>query len=388
MFVKITSQMRIYYLCLFLFLFSCKSDTIDSSQTGEEEYFEDYVSPSNKWGYIDPSGNIVIEKKFDDLRPFKNGLARANLNGKWGFIDKTGSAIIAHEYRGTYPFKEDLARIQNFEKEYGFIDKSGKMIIPDTFDLVFDFNSGRARAKKDGIYGYIDTKGKWVIDAKFKKCSNFENGVARVYQYGKVGVINEEGQFEIPFEDGNEKMWASEGSYIRAKKNGKYRFYDLQTNKVVLDGLTNAIDFKDDLTAIQEKEGMWSIVDKEFNQLFEVSADKVKYAGNEKWIVIKEKKYSLYDMSGKLMTSEPYDMIYEFNDGYAPFEKYGKWGYLNEEGSVIKDPVLPLAWEFNEGFARVIHKGYIGYINKEMKLAFDEGFIDAHNFSEGLAHVQ
>ena len=43
-----------------------------------------------KWGFIDADGNIVIQPRFKDCRPFSEGLALVNEEGMVYFIDKTG----------------------------------------------------------------------------------------------------------------------------------------------------------------------------------------------------------------------------------------------------------------------------------------------------------
>lgn len=47
-----------------------------------------------KWGYVNTSGEVVIEPAYDDARSFSNGLAAVYKDGKWGFIDKDNSVII------------------------------------------------------------------------------------------------------------------------------------------------------------------------------------------------------------------------------------------------------------------------------------------------------
>ncbi|HED6687678.1 TPA: WG repeat-containing protein, partial [Campylobacter coli] len=37
---------------------------------------------------------IVIEPKFDSIGSFREGLAKVGLNGKYGFIDKSGEFVI------------------------------------------------------------------------------------------------------------------------------------------------------------------------------------------------------------------------------------------------------------------------------------------------------
>lgn len=45
------------------------------------------------WGYIDKTGKIVIEARFDEADTFEGGLARVKVNGKWGYIDDRGQYV-------------------------------------------------------------------------------------------------------------------------------------------------------------------------------------------------------------------------------------------------------------------------------------------------------
>lgn len=56
------------------------------------------VKLNGKWGFIDKSGKIVIESKFDSGGHFSEGLAGVGLNGKWGFIDKNGEFVIEPKF--------------------------------------------------------------------------------------------------------------------------------------------------------------------------------------------------------------------------------------------------------------------------------------------------
>ncbi len=49
---------------------------------------------NGKWGFVNTSGEIVIEPKFDKAKSFSNGLAAVCTNDKWGFIDDSGSIVI------------------------------------------------------------------------------------------------------------------------------------------------------------------------------------------------------------------------------------------------------------------------------------------------------
>ena len=51
------------------------------------------MNDEGKWGYINPSGQIVIECKWDQVFPFSNGLARVYLDDKMALIDHFGTAV-------------------------------------------------------------------------------------------------------------------------------------------------------------------------------------------------------------------------------------------------------------------------------------------------------
>jgi len=52
------------------------------------------IEQNGKWGFIDKTGKIVIEPKFDNIaRDFSEGLALFNLGSKYGYIDKTGKYV-------------------------------------------------------------------------------------------------------------------------------------------------------------------------------------------------------------------------------------------------------------------------------------------------------
>ena len=46
------------------------------------------VNTGNRVGYFtDSKGNIIIDKQFDGVSSFSNGLAKVKQNGKWGFVN-------------------------------------------------------------------------------------------------------------------------------------------------------------------------------------------------------------------------------------------------------------------------------------------------------------
>lgn len=49
---------------------------------------------NDKWGFVDSTGKVVVEAKFDNAKSFSNGLAAICQSEKWGFADKDGTVVI------------------------------------------------------------------------------------------------------------------------------------------------------------------------------------------------------------------------------------------------------------------------------------------------------
>jgi len=105
-----------------------------------------------KKGYIDKNGNMVIEPVFHDCEPFSEGLALVEIKDDsgerfYGYIDKTGNFVIEPKFANARSFSEGLALVREYDKGYGFIDKTGNYVIEPEEDVEY----GRFH-KVDGVY--------------------------------------------------------------------------------------------------------------------------------------------------------------------------------------------------------------------------------------------
>ena len=117
---------------------------------------EDYEESAVKWGYINKSGELVIQPEYDDARNFSEGFAVVRIKGRWGFIDQSGEEVIPVKYKSAWAFSDGLARVQTFEDKMGFIDKTGQWKISADYEEVMDFKENRSRIRKENRFGYID----------------------------------------------------------------------------------------------------------------------------------------------------------------------------------------------------------------------------------------
>lgn len=78
----------------------------------------------------------------------------------------------------------------------------------------------------------------------------------------------------------------------------------------------------------------------------------------------------------------------EFVEGYAVVRVDDKFGYINERGKYLAEPVYDMAYDFSEGFARVKRDKRYGYIDKTGKIAISLQYDDAADFKRGTAVVK
>lgn len=56
------------------------------------------VKIGDKWGFVNVSGEVVIEPQYDAAHSFINGFAAVCKNGKWGYIDSNNNVCIEFEF--------------------------------------------------------------------------------------------------------------------------------------------------------------------------------------------------------------------------------------------------------------------------------------------------
>jgi hypothetical protein len=133
-------------------------------------------------GYVDRTGNLVIELKFEDAGSFRDGMAVVRVGEKWGYIDNTGKFVIQPRFDSAKSFQDGMAAVRIGGK-WGYIDKTGKMLI-EPFDAPFGIHSiseGLVAVRIGEKWGYIDKTGKFVIEPKFEAVMSFSEGLALVW---------------------------------------------------------------------------------------------------------------------------------------------------------------------------------------------------------------
>lgn len=335
------------------------------AQRESDNWFPVYVD--GKAGYIDRTGKVVLEPKYDGASYFSEGLARVSLGRdtiitegfNQGFIDETGKVVIQPKWDVVSHFSEGLAAVgfdQTKQKieikgrvisytsashtwyRWGFIDRNGNVVVENKFSDVSEFRNGIAAANIDPYepkYGFIDQKGDWVIQPQFEHASQFSEGLALIFTNGRYGYVDRTGKI-----------------VIRPK-------------------FTQARDFSEGLACVK------------------IGGDVIRPIGMS--VSKKRARYAFIDKTGREVIKLKNSSCRSFVEGLASFERFGAYGegFIDKTGKVVIPPNgMGGQSDFSDGLKFVIrHEGKLGYIDRTGRLVLDLPYGKLDDFYRGLASV-
>ncbi|MBQ2830318.1 MAG: WG repeat-containing protein, partial [Oscillospiraceae bacterium] len=152
----------------------------------EYDYAEDFSEglarvavgeyPDRKYGLINTRGETVLPIEYDYVTEFYGGLALVEKEGKCGFINTSGNLVIDCKYEDVLNY--DYTWFYDEYDEYG----------PEYYDFSL------ARVVEEGLVGLIDRDGKPVIPCEYKNIG-YDGGLAvTTNASGKLGFFNKDGE--------------------------------------------------------------------------------------------------------------------------------------------------------------------------------------------------
>ena len=145
------------------------------------------VKNGSEYAFLNHDGERLIELGKRSATDFSEGLCVVrDTSDKYGYIDTLGHMVIPARYVVAGSFSEGRAYVQlKYGEKFGFIDRSGELVIPLAYDNIKAFHNGRAAVEiraSDGTarQGYIDRQGKLVIPTVYWSAENFSEGLAPV----------------------------------------------------------------------------------------------------------------------------------------------------------------------------------------------------------------
>ena len=358
-----------------------------------------------KYGFINTSGQYVVEPIFHTVYDFEKGLAAVQLEeeGKWGYLDRNGCVVVEPQYDEVGNFSSDGLAWVRSRSEYYYINSTGRRIIgplpTDTFTEVYSFNEGLAGIRQGSKFGYINQNSQIVIEPTFdfKTIGSFRNGLAKVEnKQSKWGLINKTGQFVLaPIYDSTENDFHED--ILRVAIKDKIGFVNKNGETIIeprFDG--GCTDFFQEGLAAVKYGNKWGYIDKTGKFVIETRYEKTRRFQEGIAAVKDGTKWGYIDKNERIVIKPQFDYAGDFLEGYAYIKNEDKYGVIDKSGQILFEPqYIADFWirgndKFNDGLAPAHNiKNYDkrGYIDKTRKLVIDPIFDEAYEFHDGLAMV-
>ncbi|MEO5642700.1 MAG: WG repeat-containing protein [Bacteroidia bacterium] len=323
-------------------------------------------------------------------------------------------------------------------KTYGLQNSKGEVATEAKFDMLEEGDGKGWIAFSGGKYGVINSSGSWIIRPNFEIIVQFLNGkaiagkkmkakkaAAPQYIYDMYSETSSDSIFYFGVVDAS-GTWVVDATYefLRLSEDGSIQYADANRKF----GFLNA----DGSVMIRAKYSFASRMQSGVAVIGESSgADAMPYMYNQR---IQAEKYYVIDRNGNKLNTDAYELLREYKDGRAVFNKGGlwkrsrysseavltggKWGYLDASGKEVITPVYDYAYDFVNGKAKVrtgqrilwidkdgkettpplpdknenaftifCQPGFFGYIGLDGKYVIAPQYFVAKDFSEELAAV-
>lgn len=113
-----------------------------------------FAKKDGKYYMINKDGKRITDQGFDEAYPFVSSEpAAVRVGNKWGFIDLSGNIVIEPQYLGAKSFANGLAPVS--DGMWGYIDSKGQYRIESRFSNCLPFSGGIAAVEENHVWSYI-----------------------------------------------------------------------------------------------------------------------------------------------------------------------------------------------------------------------------------------
>lgn len=396
---------------------------------------------------------------------YNGNLYRIHKNNLYGYIDSTGNVVIEPQFKYASKFQDGLALVISDVTESFHTDTINSIKIVDG-NFIIDSLNKTTRKIHDGIrikYGYINTRGKIIIDTCqtvtleqnnfcifYRDVERFLNNFTNDSLEFRTVILDEllpsNGLFL--YQDSDSKLWGYKNSKYTSYISPNYKYAGVfseeraiielpDTAKNVLESGTfgNYGIIDTDGNVVVEPKYLWigpysnggalamacktddfsfwqEWIGKDGGKIYGPTAynGAMSYYGlsDNGFCIVKFnlfgiKLYSFmnvangrylsdYDDDGQLnLIEEVFEDVKTFNEGYAPVKVNNKWVFIDDNCSILSEE-YDSTGVFSESYAKVMFEGKSnklwGYIDTAFNLVIPYKYSECSDFHDGLAYFK
>ena len=251
------------------------------------------------YAFYNRNGNPLTQEVYDDVLNFKNGVCPVSINGQKGLLNKDMKLLIPCMYEGIYIYSDSTFITINKDELRQLRNANGKIINDSLFQEIHPLVNGFAICIKDNRIGYLNHKGVQIIGNMYEAfidydiLGNFNNGRAVVSKGKKFGIIDTTGQFVLkPTHD----FIKSLGRYYGILKKDKWTLIN-SSFETISDNDFESINMLRNKSLLIENDGRYGVMDQELNVIIECLYASISEI-DDFLIISGEEGDALFDYSG------------------------------------------------------------------------------------------
>lgn len=335
-------------------------------------YYNIQSNNSQKIGYMNKKGKILIKPKYSMCSDFYGNYANIIRDSIFGYINKEGEEVLLKQYDTTFFYYGDTG-VAKKNGKYGLINRKGDSLTGFNYTMIdffgFNYFKGHTEDRKSQI---LDEKGNIIFNKNLVfniRSDYFESESVFVYQEiieGKElkGLVNLDGKIILK-PTYQEIYFIDDKDYYVVKHENKWGFINKSGNEaipLIYDEVS--FNINDDLIPVKKKD-KWGYVNRKNEVEIPFIYDKAYAFLEDLAFVKKGNYYNCIDKHNKIKVNtdlKTTDFPF-FVNSLALFKKENKYGFLNKKGKIKIPAMYDLAYPFINGLAYVELNGKVGYIN-------------------------
>ena len=318
---------------------------IGCTSTDKEELIESKelyrIQVGGKCGFINEKGKLVIEPQFDEaFWFFGDSVCYAEIGGRRDLINTNGEFVTELDKSINFVslFNNGVAPFITETGKEGLINKSGEIILPAIYKSV-RMNDANGFIIEDtlGNQGYVSYQGSLIVPCKYDAVNGLNEGLMVVATSSKCGYVDSTGVWVIDsiYDDAR----AFGDGLARVKNNDKWKFID-KSGKVV-----EKLTYDDIITGFSSNRAFVktgntiAMINKNGDKIATIDADSV-YGFRDGYATFqKSGRYGIIDSTGTVVVQAKFENLSQSHNGLFIFERNKKNGVVDIKGKVIVEPI-------------------------------------------------
>jgi hypothetical protein len=277
----------------------------------------------------------VIPRTFERVQPFSEGLAAVRIDGRFGYIDPTGKVIIKPQFDLAGKFNDGMAEVRVGDYT-GVIGRDGKMLVRPRFarsiplggDVVV-VRSGKYKGSSGAVFDELD----------LMNSAGAMRDPAGLYHVTRGAVTPEIYEISLLDTDRPGPVWARA---IREDKDTKFGLMGLDGKWIVTPRYDHVQWLSEDRAVVYIKTGdkkdrktLWGAVDAKGEVRVPLRYDHLSYWQDGYGMARLDGKQGFINANGQLLGGRWFDDITRSRaDGAAQVQVDGKWFSIDANGKL------------------------------------------------------